>query len=97
MQNRRTLIPVCVNSLGSEHISLNDKASADICRYSTVVVANNTRCFHEIISVRFAKYSISTSKSIRIDARSLKDQLPLPYSKLRSDLPELAGLSAYSL
>jgi serine protease inhibitor len=51
MQNRRTLIPACVNSLGSEPISLKDKASADICRYNTVVAANNTICFHVIISV----------------------------------------------
>jgi len=97
MQNRSTLIPACVNSLGSERISLNDKASADIFRYNTAVVANNTICFHVIISVRFAKYSISTSNSIRIDAMSLKGQSPLPYSKLRSELPEQVGLSACSL
>jgi len=97
MQNRRILISVCVKSLGSEPISLNDKASADICRYNTVVVANSTFCFNAIISVRFAKCSIFTLKSIRIDAMSLKVQSPLPYSKLRSELPERIGLSACSL
>jgi len=86
MHNRRTLIAVCVKSLGSEPISLDDKASVDICGYNTVFVANNTFRFNEIISVRFAKYSIFTSKSIRIDAMSLKDQSPLPYSKLRPEL-----------
>ena len=88
---------MCVKSSGSEPISLNDEASADICRYNTVVVANNTFGFNAIISVRFSKYSIFTSKSIRIDAMSLKGQSPLPYSKLRSKLPERIGLSACSL
>jgi hypothetical protein len=97
MQSRRTLIPGCVISVGSKPISLNDKASVDIYRYNKVVVANNALCFHEIISVRFAKFSISTSKSIRIDSMSLKDQSPLPYFKLRSALPDRVGLSACSL
>jgi hypothetical protein len=78
-------------------MSLNDKASADIYRYNTVIVANNTLRFHEISLVHFEKYSISTSKFIRIDAMSLKNQSSLPYSKLRSELQELVGLSVYSL